>query len=571
MSLTNSNTYTEPTAGTSLNTARLQQNDTFRSLLTNFKSVATPSSVNLTAAGAPIGEQDGMLYRSATTNALYISDTVHKKSSPIGGNFTRVGIGNRVENGIVALGANATSYEIGELVATVSENGTLAANSRLYLCVSNTASVGSTARFLDVGIPQGYSVGTLNNVTFSGQSVTAISFLATSNVGIGTSSPTSALDVVGAIKTGSGLLFGATQSYMYENAANSIAWRIGTDGPFVTMKDAGSNIVNLVNVNGPLSLGAANTERIRINTIGRVLLNRTTDTLGGGAGYDLQIGNGAASSGMTFHAAPTSLSDIQFADGTVGADSYRGLIRYDHNTDSLAVWVSASEKLRINSAGNVGIGTTTATNKLTVAGNISTEGINTGILTAVGSATTPTHSFTAYPDIGMFNPSADTLGFSVSGVEQLRVNANGAIGIQGANYGTAGQVLTSQGANTTPIWSDSSGIVFLGTLTTTSGTSQTISGLDLTSYKFVRLVWNDVSHNYTIDTASFRVDTTSVTSRVSATSRLVFFTEIELTTGIANSTYGAFVTTVTNASTSITISPSAGQFDSGSVNFYGMR
>jgi hypothetical protein len=197
MSLTNSNTYIEPTAGTSLNTARLQQNDTFRSLLTNFKSPVRPTSVNITAAGSPIGEQDGMLYRSATTNALYISDTIHKKSTRVGGNFTRIGIGNRVENGIVALGANAASYEIGELVATVSENGTLAANSRLYLCISNAVTAGSTAGFLDVGSPQGYTIGALNNVSFSGQSVTAITFLATANVGIGTNSPQAALHIVG--------------------------------------------------------------------------------------------------------------------------------------------------------------------------------------------------------------------------------------------------------------------------------------------------------------------------------------------------------------------------------------
>jgi len=197
MSLTNSNTYIEPTAGTALNTARLQQNDTFRSLLTNFKSTARPTGVNISSAGAGIGEQDGMLYRSATTNALYISDSVHKKSSRVGGNFTRVGIGNRVENGILALAANAASYEIGELVATVSENGVLAANSRLYLCVSNTVTAGSTSGFLDVGIPQGYTIGVLNNVAFSGQSVTGISFLATANVGIGTVSPLSQLHVVG--------------------------------------------------------------------------------------------------------------------------------------------------------------------------------------------------------------------------------------------------------------------------------------------------------------------------------------------------------------------------------------
>jgi len=150
MSLIDSNTYIEPTAGTSLNGARAQINNTIRSVLTNFKSKAAPTTVNLTASGSLIGEQDGMLYRSATTNALYISDTVHVKSSPVGGNFTRIGIGNRVENGIVALAANAASYEIGELVATVSATPGLSGNARLYLNIANSTTI---ADFIDVGIP----------------------------------------------------------------------------------------------------------------------------------------------------------------------------------------------------------------------------------------------------------------------------------------------------------------------------------------------------------------------------------------------------------------------------------
>jgi len=150
MALQDSNTYIEVTAGTSLNVSRSQFNNSLRSLLTNFKSSAVPDAENITAAGAGIGEQDGMLFRSSTTNALYISDSVHVKSSPVGGNFTRVGIGNRVENGITALTANIASYEIGELVATPSASGGLSANARLYLISANN---GTMADVVDVGIP----------------------------------------------------------------------------------------------------------------------------------------------------------------------------------------------------------------------------------------------------------------------------------------------------------------------------------------------------------------------------------------------------------------------------------
>jgi len=152
MALVDSNTFIEPTAGTSLNTARSQFNNAIRSLLTNFKSSSPPSTTNITASGASIGEQDGMLFRMANSNvsALYISDSTHKKSSEVGGNFTRAGIGNRVENGIVSMMANVTHYEIGELTATVSADSGLAANARLYLVKANA---GTSADFIDVGIP----------------------------------------------------------------------------------------------------------------------------------------------------------------------------------------------------------------------------------------------------------------------------------------------------------------------------------------------------------------------------------------------------------------------------------
>ena len=159
MALVDSNTYIEPTAGTSLNTARSQFNNAIRSLLTTFRSSANPTTTNITAAGAGIGEQDGMLFRMANNNvaALYISDSTHKKSSDVGGNFTRVGIGNRVENGIVAMMANVSHYEMGELAATVSnDGGALEANARLYLCTGNAegaSAVGATPNFRDVGIP----------------------------------------------------------------------------------------------------------------------------------------------------------------------------------------------------------------------------------------------------------------------------------------------------------------------------------------------------------------------------------------------------------------------------------
>jgi hypothetical protein len=312
-----SNTYIEPTAGTSLNAARSQQNDTFRALLTNFKSTSRPTGVNITSAGAPIGEQDGMLYRSATTNALYISDSVHKKSSRVGGNFTRVGIGNRVENGIVALAANAATYEIGELVATVSENGIIGANARLYLCVSNSVSAGSTEGFLDVGIPQGYTVGTLNNVAFSGQSVTAIRFLATSNVGIGTTSPTTALDVAGDVTITDKIIHAGDTNTAIRFPANDT----------VTVETNGS-------------------ERVRVTSTGNLGIGTTSPTT-----------------------ALDVAGDVTITDKIIHAGDTNTAIRFPAN-DTVTIETNGSERVRVTSTGTVGIGTTSPSTALQVNGTV---------------------------------------------------------------------------------------------------------------------------------------------------------------------------------------------------------
>ena len=51
-------------------------------------------------------------------------------------------------------------------------------------------------------------------------------------------------------------------------------------------------------------------------------------------------------------------------------------------------------------------------------------------------------------------PAADTISFETSGSERFRVASSGQLGGGGANYGTAGQLLTSGGNGAAPTWSD---------------------------------------------------------------------------------------------------------------------
>ena len=53
--------------------------------------------------------------------------------------------------------------------------------------------------------------------------------------------------------------------------------------------------------------------------------------------------------------------------------------------------------------------------------------------------------------------SGDLMTFVTNNSERLRIASAGQIGIGGANYGTDGQVLTSQGASSPPQWEDAGG------------------------------------------------------------------------------------------------------------------
>ena len=192
MALVDSNTYIEPTAGTSLSTARLQQNQSYRSLLTNFSSDAPPVGVNLTAAGDPLSVSgsgsavNGMMYHhsNARVNALYISSINQTQGKFSGTNLTRRGIFRNEEN-MGALTANANFYEVGELVSTANRDAS--ANSRLYLAATNASGM---AKFVDVGVPP-------NDASISNTMIS----LATSAIG-GIS--TDRMNVTSVFNTGSG-------------------------------------------------------------------------------------------------------------------------------------------------------------------------------------------------------------------------------------------------------------------------------------------------------------------------------------------------------------------------------
>ena len=105
-------------------------------------------------------------------------------------------------------------------------------------------------------------------------------------------------------------------------------------------------------------------ERMRIDSNGHLLLGTTT---AGFASYgdNFTIAD-SSHCGMTLRGGTTSDCELFFADGTTGTSRYSGGIRYSHNTDYMMFTVNAAERMRINSSGNVGLGTSAPTSNIHV-------------------------------------------------------------------------------------------------------------------------------------------------------------------------------------------------------------
>lgn len=77
-------------------------------------------------------------------------------------------------------------------------------------------------------------------------------------------------------------------------------------------------------------------------------------------------------------------------------------------------------------------------------------------------------------------PSNDTVSFETGGSERFRFASAGQLGIGGATYGTAGQVLSSGGASAAPTWADAGGGAYelVSKTTISSSTSEvTVNGI----------------------------------------------------------------------------------------------
>ena len=103
---------------------------------------------------------------------------------------------------------------------------------------------------------------------------------------------------------------------------------------------------------GHFKVTTEGSERLRIDSSGRVLIGTTTE--GYDTGDNLTIASNGHT-GITIRSGTSQGGNIFFSDGTSGADEYRGNVSYDHTNNFMRFYVNAAERLRITSSGHLSI------------------------------------------------------------------------------------------------------------------------------------------------------------------------------------------------------------------------
>jgi hypothetical protein len=254
-------------------------------------------------------------------------------------------------------------------------------------------------------------------------------------VGIGTSSPSYKLEVKGAAATAGQLSIhdgtGDTvtsgnnaASLLFQARDSSIRTIAEIDAIHTTTNGTGGAMVFQTRVSDTLA------ERMRIDSAGSLLVNTT-------AGYGKFTVASTAGTGKVlldnYATVPTSENVI-----SIYADATNGYIQsYNNAYKNIVI---------CGSGGNVGIGTTSISGKLSINGEV---------YAAAGSVSGVAYGFYpkgTYGNTGMFSPAANTVAFATTGGERVRIDSSGRVGIGTTSPDT---LLNIQGLNPTLLIQDS--------------------------------------------------------------------------------------------------------------------
>jgi hypothetical protein len=328
--------------------------------------------------------------------------------------------------------------------------------------ISTAASAGG--RNDSTSILNAKSDSTVATMVFQTDSTERMRIDSAGNVGIGTSSPTANLQVggpAGGDRTFQMYSAGVTRGVLSTDGVNGLL-NIGCTNDSTTGRIA-------------FRTGAALTERVRIDESGNVGIGTTSPA----ARLDV---TSAAANSLQARFGFVSGRGLEVSTAITGGtnDAASILNAKGASSGTLIFQTDSSERMRIDSSGNVGIGTSSPSDVLTVVPTANNKGLTVDYsagsarITLTGNAASA--QAIAFGDSSsstsgqlIYDNSVDAMRINTNGAERMRIDSSGNVSIgssstptklfiQGTASATGGIRLQNSGGNPYSIWSDANSL-----------------------------------------------------------------------------------------------------------------
>ena len=341
--------------------------------------------------------------------------------------------------------------------------------------------IGGTAASSSLTLQSTSGVGTSDSILFkvgNNGATTAMTIDTSGNVGIGTSSPAAKLDIgsgnlnfsstaqritgdMSSATLGNRLGFqssvtnGNTNFYVIPNGSATTAGVTYFNSSSISNSSYGGITITstVVSFNSgqlgtgtflPMAFFTGGSEQMRLDSSGNVGIGTSSPS------YLLHLNqNGNTQAWISATNVGSNSAGIGFENAgqrnwQIWADRTNDALQFGNNS-------RATVNMVINSSGNVGIGTSSPSNALSVARSSGEAVIS---ITNSGTASSwltlaPGSAGVAY----IHNTGNTSTVFTTNGTERFRIGPSGQWGIGGATYGTSGYAFVSGGASAAPTWS----------------------------------------------------------------------------------------------------------------------
>ncbi|QSH39715.1 tail fiber domain-containing protein [Candidatus Kaiserbacteria bacterium] len=330
------------------------------------------------------------------------------------------------------------------------------------------------------------------------------------NVGIGTASPDTALEILSTDQPQFQITYNSTNKAAFQRSGGDFKLQVSDSGG--TLQDRLT-----VNESGNIGIGTTNPDSILTGTA-LSISTQGARTTGDGIGSLNFITNDASYTGTYADGIGAEISAI--SDSATGA-AYGLAFTTGTITSS-----NRAERLRITSTGNVGIGTTTPLGKLHISSAVSgapavsssadelvVEGIGPAGISIVGGTSSDTSIF--FGDSGsqtmgriVYDNNANDLSLWTTATERLTIDSSGNVGIGTTTPDATLSIYETAVANPLRVYSNTYNAVALFNSSDNNAVI-TISDDDTTSYLLAEDGYTSIGGNNALDAGNLNINNTS--------------------------------------------------------------